>query len=155
MRIRWNGDWWGCVDPTSGAALRPSDDYWGITLWLRWGGGGAANAATRPDRIFSPRALSEVPSQPSTPPSTIQTNKQIRHTFSHNWYQSTRTNLYKICASYKIIANLCWRQIEETETGGIGQTPWFKRHMQYRVKLTLHRDETGWKTLSNLVSNEF
>ena len=66
----------------------PSDDYWGISVLLRWGGGGQRTPPHQTEYLA--RALSE--SQPSTPTQNHpnkQTNMCIKHSRRLTGYKET------------------------------------------------------------------
>ena len=115
----------------------PSDDYWGISVLLRWGGGGQRTPPHQTEYLA--RALSE--SQPSTPTQNHpkkQTNMCSKHSrrltgVQRNW------SPYSGASSPPVLQDNCKTKWWESAKG---QTPWFKRHMQYRHRLT-QRTEPG------------
>ena len=97
--------------------------------WSQRGGLLAPNPP--PDRIFSSQALSGVSSHPSTTSSTIQPKTSeagIKPNDEGPNYGDSRTEKSQIW----VVDKLMWVGLRQTWD----QTPWFKRHMQYTVRLT-------------------
>ena len=115
----------------------PSVDYWGISVLLRWGGGGQRTPPHQTEYLA--RALSE--SQPSTPTQNHpnkQTNMCIKH--SRRLTGCKETGVLILGPVLHQFSRIIAKQSDESQPRG--QTPWFKRHMQYRNRLT-QRTEPG------------